>query len=41
VLEWNHPAIKFYESLGASMMDEWETMRVMGEALRKLAEGES
>src|SRR5215471_1745516 len=29
VLEWNEPAIKFYESLGASMMSEWETMRIM------------
>jgi GNAT superfamily N-acetyltransferase len=39
VLEWNEPAIKFYESLGATTMDEWETMRVMEPALSRLARG--
>ena len=38
VLDWNTPAIKFYESLGAKVMQEWLTMRVTGEALRKLGE---
>ena len=38
VLDWNTPAIKFYESLGAKVMNEWLTMRVSGEALRKLGE---
>jgi len=38
VLDWNTPAIEFYESLGARMMKEWLTMRVSGEALRKLGE---
>lgn len=37
VLDWNTPAIKFYESLDAQPMREWITMRVTGEALRKLA----
>ena len=37
VLDWNTPAIKFYESLGAQVMREWLTMRVSGEALEKLA----
>ena len=37
VLDWNTPAIKFYESLGAQVMREWLTMRVSGEALKKLA----
>jgi len=37
VLDWNTPAIKFYESLGAHVMREWLTMRVSGEALEKLA----
>ncbi len=37
VLDWNTPAIKFYESLGAQVMKEWLTMRVSGEALQKLA----
>lgn len=39
VLEWNEPAIKFYESLGASIMDDWETMRIVGPALSRLAGG--
>jgi GNAT superfamily N-acetyltransferase len=38
VLDWNTPAIDFYESLGAKVMKEWLTMRVTGEALQKLAE---
>lgn len=37
VLEWNEPAIKFYESLGAEMLVEWETMRLTGPALLQLA----
>jgi GNAT superfamily N-acetyltransferase len=37
VLDWNKPAIDFYESLGAKVMKEWLTMRVEGEALQKLA----
>ena len=36
VLDWNEPALQFYESLGARVMKEWLTMRVDGEALRKL-----
>ena len=38
VLEWNEPAVKFYESLGATTMDEWETMRIMEPALSRLAQ---
>jgi len=41
VLEWNELAIKFYESLGASTMSEWETMRLMEPHLSRLAEGAS
>jgi GNAT superfamily N-acetyltransferase len=37
VLDWNTPSIQFYESLGAKVMKEWLTMRVTGEALKKLA----
>ncbi|HYN14206.1 MAG TPA: GNAT family N-acetyltransferase [Terriglobales bacterium] len=37
VLDWNTPAIEFYESLGAETMKEWLTMRVTGEALVRLA----
>lgn len=38
VLEWNEPALKFYESLGAEMLGEWETMVLTGTALNRLAE---
>jgi GNAT superfamily N-acetyltransferase len=37
VLEWNTPAIGFYEQMGAKMLMEWRTMRVTGEALPALA----
>ena len=37
VLDWNAPAIGFYQSLGARMMDEWTVMRVDGDALTNLA----
>ncbi len=37
VLDWNEPAIRFYESLGAKPMDEWTVNRVDGDALRALA----
>ena len=36
VLDWNEPAIGFYEKLGAGGMDEWTTFRLTGEALRGL-----
>ena len=38
VLDWNTPAIGFYQNLGAKLMDEWTVMRVDGGALAKLAE---
>jgi GNAT superfamily N-acetyltransferase len=28
VLDWNEPSIKFYESLGAKVMPEWELVRM-------------
>jgi len=37
VLVWNTPAIDFYQSLGAVPLDQWQRMRVTGEALAKLA----
>ncbi len=39
VLDWNTPAIEFYESLGARVLKEWLTMRVSGAALKELAAG--
>lgn len=37
VLDWNTPAIGFYQNLGAKLMDEWTVMRVDGDALTDLA----
>jgi GNAT superfamily N-acetyltransferase len=37
VLDWNTPALEFYQSLGAKVMKEWLTMRVTGDELMKLA----
>jgi GNAT superfamily N-acetyltransferase len=39
VLEWNEPALKFYEILGAEILGEWETMLLTGPALARLAHG--
>ena len=33
VLDWNEPAIKFYESLGATRLKEWQICRLTGPAL--------
>lgn len=38
VLDWNEPAIKFYQSLGAKPQDEWVPYRLTGQALLDLAE---
>ena len=37
VLDWNAPAIGFYESVGARPMSDWTTYRVTGDALTALA----
>lgn len=37
VLDWNQPAIDFYEAQGAQVLREWLTCRVEGEALARLA----
>lgn len=38
VLNWNTPAIGFYHSLGADILDEWSTFRLTGTALDALAD---
>ena len=37
VLNWNEPAIEFYESIGAAPLAEWNTYRLAGSALREFA----
>lgn len=38
VLDWNQPAIEFYQSLGAVMIPEWRKMRVTGDSIQALAD---
>jgi GNAT superfamily N-acetyltransferase len=37
VLDWNEPAIGFYQRLGATVLPDWRTCRVTGDALSNLA----
>ncbi|MDB6168146.1 MAG: GCN5-related N-acetyltransferase [Verrucomicrobia bacterium] len=37
VLDWNQPAIEFYESLGAERKADWTICRLSGERLRQSA----
>ena len=37
VLDWNAPAIAFYESLGARRLREWQTCRLTAEDLARLS----
>jgi hypothetical protein len=37
VLDWNAPAIRFYERLGATLLPDWRVCRVVGPALDRLA----
>ncbi|KFZ38705.1 GCN5 family acetyltransferase [Shewanella mangrovi] len=39
VLDWNEPAIKFYQSIGAKALDEWVGYRLTGDALKEFAMG--
>ena len=36
VLDWNENAIRFYKSMGADVMTEWQICRVTGERLARL-----
>ena len=36
-LDWNRPSIDFYQSLGATPMDEWTVYRLTGDTLSNLA----
>ena len=37
VLDWNTPAIAFYERLGATVRPDWRVVRMTGEALERMA----
>ncbi len=36
-LEWNTPALDFYESIGATRLAEWREFRLSGASLREVA----
>jgi GNAT superfamily N-acetyltransferase len=38
-LDWNDPALSFYEQLGAQRLSEWELHRLDGDALARVAAG--
>jgi GNAT superfamily N-acetyltransferase len=37
VLDWNEPAVRFYESLGAQILREWWTVRIEGDGIARFA----
>ncbi|SEJ50604.1 GNAT family N-acetyltransferase [Paraburkholderia diazotrophica] len=37
VLDWNQPAIDFYQKMGATVLPDWRIVRVTGDALDQLA----
>jgi hypothetical protein len=37
VLDWNTQAIRFYESLGATVLPDWRICRITGERLAAFA----
>jgi GNAT superfamily N-acetyltransferase len=39
VLDWNQPAIDFYERMGATVLPDWRICRVTGETLGTLGKG--
>jgi len=41
VLDWNRPAIEFYEKLGATFLNERRAVAFDGESLRRVAESDS
>ena len=37
-LEWNEPALNFYEKLGARRLDDWKMLRLERDGIKRLAE---
>ncbi len=38
-LDWNEPALCFYEEIGARRMEQWQTLRLEGNELLRLGKG--
>ena len=37
-LDWNTPALDFYDRLGAGRLDDWKGFRLEGDTLRRVAD---
>lgn len=37
-LEWNEPALRFYDGLGATRLEDWRMLRLEREGMRRLTE---
>jgi GNAT superfamily N-acetyltransferase len=40
-LDWNEPALRFYDGLGATRLEDWRMLRLEGEGLRALGRATS
>lgn len=38
-LEWNEPALNFYEQIGARRLDDWKLLRLERDGIKRLAAG--
>lgn len=38
-LEWNEPALNFYEQIGARRLDDWKLLRLERDGIKRLADG--
>jgi GNAT superfamily N-acetyltransferase len=38
-LDWNEPALRFYDKLGATRLDGWKMIRLDRDGMRRLGEG--
>ena len=38
-LEWNEPALRFYETIGATRLDDWRLLRLERDGIERLAAG--
>lgn len=38
-LEWNEPALNFYEQIGARRLDDWKLLRLEKDGIERLAQG--
>lgn len=38
-LEWNEPALNFYDQLGARRLDDWKMLRLEKDGIKRLADG--